>query len=108
MSFEVVLKTSGKRFVVEHGEAVLEAALKAGLNVAYGCNNGNCGLCSARLLKGQINRIKDSDYVFTENLKAQHYFLMCSHTPISNITLETEIADSSVQIPIQQFSCQVI
>ena len=107
MSFEVLLKTSDKRFVVEHGEAVLEAALKAGLNVAYGCNNGNCGLCSARLLKGQINRIKDSDYVFNENLKAQHYFLMCSHTPISNITLETEIADSSLQIPIQQFRAKL-
>ena len=107
MSFEVLLKANDKRFVVEHGEAVLEAALKAGLNVAYGCNNGNCGLCSARLLEGEINRIKDSDYVFAENLKAQNYFLMCSHTPISDVTLEAEIADSSTQIPIQQFRAKL-
>ncbi len=107
MSFEVLLKTIGKRFVVEHGEAVLEAALKAGLNVAYGCNNGNCGLCSARLLRGEIDRIKDSDHVFSENLKAQNYFLMCSHTPICDIALETEIADSSIQIPIQQFRAKL-
>ena len=107
MPFEVLLKANDKRFAVEHGEAVLEAALKAGLNVAYGCNNGNCGLCSARLLEGEINRIKDSDYVFAENLKAQNYFLMCSHTPTSDVTLEAEIADSSAQIPIQQFRAKL-
>ena len=107
MSFEVLLKADDKRFVVEHGEAVLEAALKAGLNVAYGCNNGNCGLCSARLLKGEIHKVKDSDYVFAENLKVQNYFLMCSHTPISDITVDAEIADSSMQIPIQQFRAKL-
>ncbi|MXX98444.1 MAG: 2Fe-2S iron-sulfur cluster binding domain-containing protein, partial [Gammaproteobacteria bacterium] len=80
MSYKIQLKADGKQFVVEHGEAILEAALKAGLNVAYGCNNGNCGLCSVRLLKGKIDKIKDSDYVFTANQKARHYFLMCSNT----------------------------
>ena len=107
MSFEVLLEANGKRFVLEHGEAILEAALKAGLNVAYGCNNGNCGLCSARLIKGEIDRIKDSDYVFAENRKAQNYFLMCSHTPISDITVEAEIADSSIHIPFQSFRAKL-
>ena len=107
MSYEVQLKADGKRFIVEHGEAILEAALKAGLNAAYGCNNGNCGLCSARLLEGKIDKIKGSDYVFTESLKAQHYFLMCSNTPASNITVAAEIADRSKQIPIQYFRAKL-
>ena len=107
MSYEVQLKAGSKRFVIEYGEAILEAALKAGLNVAYGCNNGNCGLCAARLLKGEIDKIKDSDYVFAESLKAQHCFLMCSNTPASDITIEAEIADSSEQIPIQYFRAKL-
>ena len=107
MSYEIQLKADGKRFVVEHGEAILEAALKAGLNVAYGCNNGNCGLCSARLLEGKINKIKDSDYVFSEILKAQRYFLMCSNTPASDITVAAEIAGDSKQIPIQHFRAKL-
>ena len=107
MSYKIQLKADGKQFVVEHGEAILEAALKAGLNVAYGCNNGNCGLCSVRLLKGKIDKIKDSDYVFTANQKARHYFLMCSNTPTSDIEIDAEIADSSAQIPIQYFRAKL-
>ena len=107
MSYKVQLHSGDKRFVVEHGEAVLEAALKAGLNIAYGCNNGNCGLCAARLLKGEIRKVKDADYAFAQNLKARHYFLMCANTPNSDIVVDADVADSSAQIPRQYFRAKL-
>ena len=35
-SYEVVLKPSGNRYVVEHGETVLAAAMKAGIKAVTG------------------------------------------------------------------------
>lgn len=107
MSYKVQLTGEGKQFVVERDEAILDAALKHGLNVAYGCNNGNCGLCSARLLEGEISKVKDSDYVFSSNQKAQRYFLMCANTARSDIRVVAEVADNDMQIPIQNFRAKL-
>ncbi|MBC6413379.1 MAG: 2Fe-2S iron-sulfur cluster binding domain-containing protein [Chromatiales bacterium] len=107
MPYKIRLKNISKQFVVEHGETILEAALKAGLNVAYGCNNGNCGLCAARLLNGKVSKIKSSDYAFSTSLKVQHYFLMCANTPASDIDITAEVADSSTQIPVQYFRAKL-
>ena len=107
MSYKVQLNTAATQLVINHDEAILDVALKAGFNVAYGCNNGNCGLCSARLLNGEISKIKDSDYVFSAHQKAQHSFLMCCNTAASNLNIEVEIAESGAQIPIQYFRAKL-
>jgi len=111
MSYQVSLnqsiKPNVKPFAVEHQEAILEAALRAGLNVAYGCNNGNCGLCAARLRRGQLRKIKDADYVFASSQKAQNYFLMCAHTAASDLHVEAELAEHGEQIPRQRFRAKL-
>ena len=54
LSYQVELKTSGKKFSVEADETVLEAALRQSINLPYGCKNGACGSCKGRLLTGKI------------------------------------------------------
>ena len=44
MSAHVTLRPSGHDFFVEGQDTLLEAALKAGLALNYGCSNGNCGV----------------------------------------------------------------
>ena len=43
MGFRVKLAAGGREFSVEGAEPILEAALRAGLGVPYGCSSGNCG-----------------------------------------------------------------
>jgi len=55
MTFQVEIKSSAHRFPVEDGETVLEAALRHGIGLPYGCRNGACGSCVATLESGSIH-----------------------------------------------------
>lgn len=94
-------------FSVEGEETILEAALRAGLSVNYGCSNGNCGDCRARVLEGEVRKIRPHDYVFSEAEKQQAYTLMCSVTPVTDLLLEAGLAEGPEQIPLQRVSATV-
>jgi CDP-4-dehydro-6-deoxyglucose reductase, E3 len=107
MSAHVTLQPSGKDFFVEGNDTLLEASLKAGLAVNYGCSSGNCGLCKARVISGQVMKTRHSDYALSEPEKQQGYTLMCCHTAVSDVTLEALEATSASDIAKQQISARV-
>ncbi len=55
MSFKVQIQPSGHEFQVEQEESLLEAALRQGINLPYGCRNGFCGDCRSALLEGEVH-----------------------------------------------------
>ena len=55
MSFHVTIKPSNREFDVEPGETVLEAAMRNGITLPYGCRNGACGSCKGKVLQGQVD-----------------------------------------------------
>ena len=107
MSAHVTLRPSQHDFLVEGADSILEAGLKAGLALNYGCSTGNCGLCKARVISGQVMKIRHFDYVFTEAERQQGYTLMCCHSPVDDVTLETLEAGSAQDIPTQQITARV-
>ena len=54
MGFSVTVRPSGRTFSVENDETVLEAALRNGVGLPYGCKNGACGTCRGKLIEGQL------------------------------------------------------
>ena len=58
------------------GMAALGAFLDGRLAVNYGCSNGNCGLCKARVVSGQVMKVRPHDYVLSETEKSQGYTLL--------------------------------
>ncbi len=107
MSAHVSLQPSGHDFFVEGNDTLLEAALKAGLALNYGCSSGNCGLCKARVISGQVMKTRHFDYLLTEAEKHQGYTLMCAHTAVSDVTIEALEAASASDIPKQQLTARV-
>lgn len=107
MSAHVTLQPSGKDYFVEGNDTLLEAALKAGLALNYGCSSGNCGLCKARVISGQVMKTRHFDYVMSDPEKQQGYTLMCCHTAVSDVTLEALEAHSADDIPKQQLTARV-
>ena len=107
MSAHVTLKPSGRDFFVEGNDTILEAALKAGLALNYGCSSGNCGLCKARVISGQVMKTRHYDYVLSEAEKQQGYTLMCSHTAVSDLAIEALEAVTASDIPQQQLTARV-
>ncbi|MDQ7806907.1 fatty acid desaturase [Amycolatopsis sp. A133] len=59
----------------EAGETVLDAALRAGLEVPYSCTGGACGTCRATLRHGQVDM--DVRYALTEDDVAASRILTC-------------------------------
>ena len=54
MAFEVRIESSEHRFAAEAEETLLDAALRQGVGLPYGCRNGDCGSCIADLLSGEV------------------------------------------------------
>ncbi|HID49670.1 MAG TPA: 2Fe-2S iron-sulfur cluster binding domain-containing protein [Chromatiales bacterium] len=107
MAAQVHLVPSGHDFFVEGNTSILEAGLGAGYALNYGCSNGNCGKCKARLISGEVRKIRQHDFVIPEAEKNQGYILACSHTAITDIVLEAEEAGSANEIPLQKISARV-
>lgn len=108
MSAQVTLRPSGHEFCVEGHDTLLQAGLRAGLKLNYGCGNGTCGMCKVRVISGQVARTQPFDYPLSEAEKAQGYTLMCAHTAASSeLTLELLEARGPQDIPPQQIVTQV-
>ena len=108
MSAEITVRPSGRQFSVEGQDTLLQAGLKAGLKLNYGCGNGTCGMCKVRVINGDVARVQHSDYVFSEVERAQGYALMCANTAASSeMTLELLEARGPSDIPEQQIVTNV-
>ena len=103
MSAQVTVRPSGHQFVVEGHDTLLQAGLRAGLKLNYGCGNGSCGMCKVRVIDGAVARVQHTDYPLSEAEKAQGYTLLCAHTAASSeLTLETLEASGPQDIAPQQ------
>lgn len=108
MMAQVTVRPSGNEFCVEGHDTLLQAGLRAGLKLSYGCGNGTCGMCKVRVIAGQVARTQPSDYQLSEAEKAQGYTLMCCHTAASSeLTLELLEASGPQDIPLQQIVASV-
>ena len=86
MAAHIRVFPSEHEFFLEGNDSILEAALRAGLALNYGCSNGNCGLCKAKILSGQVKKIRPHDYVISAAEKAQGYELLCVNARQSRIS----------------------
>lgn len=106
-SYEVTLLPRRHRFLASTKQSVLRAGLEAGLNLKYGCEDGNCGKCLARRLSGDIQRLRHSDFVLTALQKQQEYFLTCCHSAVSDLQLEMAEIAAAGEIPQQHIQARV-
>ena len=55
MTLHFTLNSSSDLYKIEANETLLQAALKQGLVLPYGCKNGACGSCKAKILDGEVD-----------------------------------------------------
>jgi len=107
MTAHVRVLPTQHEFFVEGNDTLLEAALRAGLAMNYGCSNGNCGLCRATVQSGQVKKVRPHDYVLTEGEKQAGTLLMCCHTAVTDLVIEAHETDAPQDIPLQQIAARV-
>ncbi|MDR5172160.1 CDP-6-deoxy-delta-3,4-glucoseen reductase [Methylobacillus flagellatus] len=97
MSFQVIIKPSDRRFNVEDGDTVLDAAIDAGVNLPYGCRNGTCGACKGQVLAGDVNYGEYFDSALSEDEKKTGKALFCCAQPLSDLVIECrEVAGEGI------------
>ncbi len=106
-SYEITLKTSGKKFQVEPQESILDAALKAGITLAYGCKNGACGSCKGKVISGSVTHGKHNANTLTADEVANGTSLLCCAHPESNCEIEAREVAGAGDIAIKKVPCRV-
>ena len=98
MEAQIRILPCNQEFLVEGADNILEAGLRAGLALDYGCSNGQCGRCKARVVSGEVRRTQNHEYVFSEAEKGLGYILMCSNTAVTDVVLEADVAGNASDI----------
>jgi CDP-4-dehydro-6-deoxyglucose reductase len=107
MAYRIKIKPSNHAFEAQDDESVLEAALREGFVIAYGCRNGACGTCKGKVLEGTVDYGKYQDATLPESEKAQGYALFCQAKPLSDLTIECREISAVKDIQVRTLPCRV-
>lgn len=107
MSCQVTLQPSGHQFTVNDGETVLEAAMRAGFTLPYGCRNGACGSCKGTVTQGTVRHGEHATSALTDEEAAAGKSLFCCAYPEGDVTLEAREVRTDKDIPIKLLPCRV-
>lgn len=107
MEHKVTIANQQQSFMAQEKETILEAAIRAGVSLNYGCNSGTCGLCKVKILSGQVTEVKPYEYVIPEAEKLQKYILSCVCAAQYNLVIDAPLAHTAEDIPQQNLSVKV-
>ncbi len=102
MTFEVKIESSGHRFAAEAEETLLDAALRQGVGLPYGCRNGACGSCIAGLLSGEVDYPDGQPEV---EFKSDQVVICQAHAR-SDLTLKVREVTANADITIKTLPCR--
>ena len=107
MTFTVTLRPSGRAFQVERDEPVLQAAIRNGVGMPYGCKDGACGSCKSRLLEGRVIHGAHQRKALSEAEEAAGLVLPCCATPQTDLVIEARNVVGAGDFPPRKMPCRV-
>lgn len=88
MTFHVTVQPSGRQFDCEADETILNAAIRAGIGLPYGCKNGACSTCKGMIMSGSVKHGSHQDKALPAADEAKGYALFCCARPTSDVLIE--------------------
>lgn len=107
MVFQVTVQPSGRQFSVNEDESVLQAALREGVGLPYGCRSGACGSCKGKVLQGQVTHRPYQASALTEDDIEQGKALFCCAQPIEDLIIEAREVSGFKEMQIKKLPCRV-
>src|SRR5690242_4777806 len=107
MSHHITVEPSGRQFDANADETILEAALRQGLTLPYGCRDGACGACRGKVLAGEVDHGKAQPHALSDADKASGMTLFCCAKPRSALTLECKQASAAGDIPVKTLPARI-
>lgn len=107
MPYQVTIQPSGHQFTVGDDETVLDAALREGFALPYGCRNGACGACKGTVLSGELDYGQHAPTALKADEKAQGRALFCRAKPLSDLVIEAKEIGAAKDIVVKTLPCRV-
>ena len=110
MAYIITLLPFEKQFTCGDNETILEAAIKQGFNLRYGCKHGGCGMCKAQVVEGEVDNTEASSFALLDFEKQQGFSLLCCAYPESDVSIELwdyDEADLVAEFAVAQFEAEV-
>ena len=107
MSYHVLVSSSGHEFTIEENETVLDAALRQGIGLPYGCRNGACGKCAGDLISGQVEYQEGALKADAKDLHDQGKALFCQAMARSDLDIKVTEITRSQEVEVKTLPCRV-
>lgn len=110
MPYTITLSPFEKQFICNDDETILQAAMRQGINLRYGCKHGGCGMCKALVVEGDVDNTEASSFALMDFERRQGFALLCCAYPESDVMLELwdyDEADLFSGVVVQQFEAEV-
>jgi len=105
------VEPSGKQFPVKPGEYILDAALRAGVPLKYGCRHGNCSSCKYLITDGDVDFGNASPYSLSNAERDEGWALVCCATALDDLEIQDHRIPDTRQLPVlvpEEFTAEVI
>jgi propane monooxygenase reductase subunit len=104
----VRLDPFGVEFECDEGESILNAALRAGISLRYGCKHGGCGSCKVQLAEGEVDYPGYAASAISEAEQDAGIALLCCAHPLEDLVVELadDYSEAELQprFPMREFS----
>jgi CDP-4-dehydro-6-deoxyglucose reductase len=107
MAYTVHVKPSGRQFLAEPDESILDAALRQSIVMPYGCRNGACGSCKARILEGTVEQGAHQPGALRDSELTRGLMLPCCARATSDLVIEARVVAGAGDIPVRKMPCRV-
>lgn len=107
MTHSVTIKPSNHTFQVNPDETLLDAALREGFALPYGCRNGACGACKGKVLEGSLDYGDYQSQALSEEEKREGLALFCCARPQSDLVIEVKEIGAAKDIRVRTMPCRV-
>ncbi len=108
MTFRITLQPSTRSFDVAADEPILNAAIRAGIGLPYGCKDGACGSCKCKLLQGQVQHGAHMEKALSAEEAAAGLILSCVAVPQSDCVVEARGVSADGEFPVLKMPGRIL
>lgn len=106
MTNRVKIETSGHEFSIKDDESVLDAAIRQGVHLPYGCRNGKCGKCMGKVVQGEVQYAEEPGALSSTD-KALGMALFCQAHAKTDLVIESRENETAKDIPVVKLPCRL-
>lgn len=108
MNYRITLAASGTVFEATADEPILTAALRQGIQLPYGCRNGQCGACKAQVVSGAVRYAGTAPIeALTDRERDDGWALCCQAMASTDVTLAARETGRQAAIEIRTLPARV-